>query len=153
MRKAIDLRTDWGARDHAVLMLMLDSGLRLSEVIGLRAADLEVEAGYVKIMGKGAKERIVPFGASTQKSLWRYYSHYRRQVANDAFFLQLDGRPLSKNSLTLVFKRLGQRAGVRRLHTHLCRHTFATQYLINGGDVFSLQQTLGHTTLEMVGAM
>ena len=64
--------------------------------------------------------------------------------------MSLDGRPLSANAIKLLFARLGKKSGVKRLHVHLCRHTFATNYLINGGDVFSLQQILGHSTLEMV---
>lgn len=144
-------RSPWGARDYAIVILMLDSGLRLSELIGLKAAELDIDAGYLKVMGKGGKERIVPFGAATQKALWRYAHHFRPEPARtDHFFLNLDGEPMTEAGLRSLFKRLGQRSGVTRLHPHLCRHTFATRYLMNGGDVFSLQQILGHTTLEMV---
>ena len=147
----VDPRSPWGARDYAITMLMLDSGLRLSEVTGLKSAELDIEAGYLKVMGKGGKERIVPFGATTQKALWRYAHHLRPEpVGTDRFFLNLDGQPMTSGGLRSLFKRLGQRSGVTRLHPHLCRHTFATRYLMNGGDVFSLQQILGHTTLEMV---
>jgi len=148
---AVDPKTPWGARDYAILMLMLDSGLRLSEVIGLKAAHLDIDAGYLKVMGKGSKERIVPFGAATQKALWRYACHFRPEaIGTDRFFVTLDGQSMSEAGFTSMFKRLAQRSGVIRLHPHLCRHTFATRYLMNGGDVFSLQQILGHTTLEMV---
>jgi site-specific recombinase XerD len=68
----------------------------------------------------------------------------------DTFFLSLDGRPLSFQGLKTMLQRLGRRAGVSRLHAHLLRHTFATLYLVNGGDVFSLQRILGHSTLTMV---
>jgi site-specific recombinase XerD len=64
--------------------------------------------------------------------------------------LTLEGKPLSSNAAKLIFERLAQKSGIKRLHIHLCRHTFATNYLINGGDVFSLRQILGHTSLEMV---
>jgi len=131
---------------------MLDAGLRISEVTGLRTADLNLEAGWLKVLGKGSKERIVPFGAAAQRALWRYAHHYRPEpLGPDVyFFLTLDGRPLGTSGLTSTVKRIATRSGVPRLHPHLCRHTFATRYLINGGDVFSLQQILGHTTLEMV---
>ncbi len=66
-------------------------------------------------------------------------------------FLSSRGVPLSDNSVKLMFSRLARRSGVARLHAHLCRHTFATRFLVNGGDVFTLQQILGHTTLAMVG--
>ncbi|MQA00998.1 MAG: tyrosine-type recombinase/integrase [Dehalococcoidia bacterium] len=149
---ACDTKTAWGARAYAIITLMLDAGLRLSEVTGLRTADLNLEAGWLKVMGKGSKERIVPFGAAAQRSLWRYRNHYRPEpLGRDVyFFLTLDGRPLGKSGLTSTVKRVAKRSDVTRLHPHLCRHTFATRYLINGGDVFSLQQILGHTTLEMV---
>ena len=69
---ACDTRSDWGARAHAILTLMLDSGLRLSEVSGLRREELDLDAGWLKVLGKGGKERIVPFGAAAQRTLWRY---------------------------------------------------------------------------------
>jgi integrase/recombinase XerC/integrase/recombinase XerD len=147
----IDVREHWGARDYAIVMLMLDSGLRLSEVTGLQARDVELVDGFLKVMGKGSKERIVPFGAATQKALWRYQQQFRPEAElDDHFFRTLDGRPMRGETLRSIIKRLGERSGVPRLHPHLCRHTFATRYLINGGDVFSLQQILGHSTLEMV---
>ncbi len=150
--KACDPKTAWGMRAHSMLTLMLDSGLRLSEVTGLRTADVNLEAGWLKVMGKGSKERIVPFGTATQRALWRYQHHYRPEPLGEDvyFFLNLDGRPMSSSGVTSLFVRLAKSSGVPRLHPHLCRHTFATRYLINGGDVFSLQQILGHTTLEMV---
>ena len=149
---ACDTKSDWGARAYAILTLMLDSGLRISEVTGLRTAELELDAGWLKVLGKGGKERIVPFGTATQRALWRYQHHYRPEpLGPDVyFFLTLDGRPMGRSALTQAIKRAAMRSGVTRLHPHLCRHTFATRYLINGGDVFSLQQILGHSTLEMV---
>jgi len=150
---AIDQNTAAGARDYAMLMLFLDSGLRCSELTALKLADLNIEGGYLKVMGKGGKERVVPFGASVQKALLRYLLHFRPEPFNLAvqnFFLTLEGRPMTRNLVKMVFQRLARKSGVRRLHPHLCRHTFATNYLLNGGDVFSLQQILGHTTLEMV---
>jgi len=148
---SFDNKTAWGARDAAILTLMLDGGLRLSEVVGLRLEDVDVDAGYLKVMGKGSKERIIPFGAAAQKALWRYRHHYRPETKrSDRFFLTVDGLSMTAAGLVSLIKRVRAASGVSRLHPHLCRHTFATRYLINGGDVFSLQQILGHTTLEMV---
>lgn len=148
---ACNVRTHAGARDHAILSLMLDAGPRLSEVAGLATANVALDAGQVKVFGKGSKERILPIGTATQRSLWRYQHHFRPEpIGPDmVFFLTLDGKPLGQSGVRLIIKRLAKRSGVERLHPHLCRHTFATQYLLNGGDVFSLQQILGHTTLEM----
>lgn len=105
-------------------------------------------------MGKGSKERVVPIGALGQKLLWRYVFHFRPDPINEQnnyLFLTVDGKKFEPNAIKLLLKRWGKKAGVPRLHTHLCRHTFATDSLIyNCGDVFRLQQILGHTTLDMV---
>lgn len=152
MLKACASKTGWGMRGQAIVTLMLDTGMRRAEVAGLRTIDVDIDAGWLKVMGKGGKERIIPFGTATQRALWRYLRHYRPEPLGEDiyFFLNLDGRPMSESGLASFFARLAKNSGVLRLHAHLCRHTFATRYLINGGDVFSLQQILGHTTLEMV---
>ena len=149
----IDPDTPTGCRAMAIVIIMLDTGLRLSEITNLKMADAHIEEGYLKVMGKGSKERIVPLGGLAQKVLLRYVYHFRPEpwnIDNDTVFLTLDGRSMTGNAVKQLLKRLSIRSGVKRLHPHLCRHTFATNYLINGGDVFSLQQILGHTSLEMV---
>jgi integrase/recombinase XerC/integrase/recombinase XerD len=147
----LDSDTASGCRDMAMVVTMLDTGLRLSELTNLEIEDAHLDQGYLKVMGKGAKERIVPIGGFAQRVLQRYVFHFRPEPINgDHLLLTLEGRPMSANAVKLIFTRLAQRSGVKRLHAHLCRHTFATNYLINGGDIFSLQQILGHTTLEMV---
>jgi len=149
----LDADTASGCRDMAMIVVYLDSGLRLSELVGLKLADAHVDQCYLKVMGKGAKERIVPIGSLAQKILQRYIYHFRPEPLysdHDYVFLTLEGRPLSSNAVKLVFSRLGRKSGVKRFHAHLCRHTFATRYLANGGNIFFLQQILGHTSLEMV---
>ncbi|MDO8636961.1 MAG: tyrosine-type recombinase/integrase [Dehalococcoidia bacterium] len=149
----INPNTATGARNYAVMMVFLDTGLRCSELTNLELKDINIEGGYLKVMGKGAKERIVPFGSSVQKVVLRYVLHFRPEPFNltiQNLFLTLDGKPLTQNSIKMIFKRIAIMSGVKRLHPHLCRHTFATNYLIYGGDIFSLQQILGHTSLEMV---
>ncbi|MBL7126556.1 MAG: tyrosine-type recombinase/integrase [Dehalococcoidales bacterium] len=147
----LDSNTASGCRDTAMIVVFLDSGVRLSELANLKFQDAHLEEGYLKVMGKGAKERIVPIGNVAQKILQRYVFHFRPEpLQEDNVFLTLEGYPLSGNAIRLIAARLARKSGVRRLHVHLFRHTFATNYLINGGDVFSLQQILGHTTLEMV---
>jgi site-specific recombinase XerD len=146
--------TALGSRDLGVLATLIGTGIRESELSNLHYTDSHVEDGYLKVMGKGAKERIVPIGSLVQKTLWRYIFHFRPEPASnldDYLFLTLDGRKLTSNAIKLLLYRWGKKAGVPRLHAHLCRHTFATNFLIhNCGDVFRLQQILGHTTLEMV---
>ena len=103
-----------------------------------------------KVMGKAQKERIEPFGGRASKFLHRYSSFCRPEpFLDDQLFLTITGTNLSVNAIKLVFIRLAGKSKVSRLHIHLLRHTFATRYLMNGGDVFSLQRILGHTTLEM----
>ncbi len=132
----------------AIIMTYIDTGIRCSELIGLKMSDVHLQEGYMKVFGKGGRERIVPMGNGVQKAIQRYIFHFRPESLNpdmDAVFLCLDGRPLTNNSVKMLFTRLARKSGVKRLHTHLLRHTFATQYLVNGGDVFSLQQILGRT--------
>jgi len=141
------------ARNQTLFMLLLDTGLRIGELVNLKMDDAHMDEGYLKVVGKGKKERIVPIGNNAQKALQRYLFRFRPKPINPVInnvFLSASSKPLTENSMKLMFSRLAQRSGVHRLHAHLCRHTFATRFLINGGDVFSLQQILGHSTLEMV---
>ena len=141
------------ARNQTLFMLLIDTGLRISELVNLKMDDVHMDEGYLKVMGKGKKERIVPIGNNAQRALQRYLFRFRPKPNNPVtnnVFLSTSSQPLTENSMKLMFTRLAKRSGVCRLHAHLCRHTFATRFLINGGDVFSLQQILGHSTLEMV---
>ena len=107
----------------------------------------------MKVMGKGQKERVLPFGSASQKALLKYLFHFRPEPVHQGvgnFILTLDGYAMTYDALRLIMNRLARLSGVERLHAHLLRHTFAVNYLVNGGDVFSLQQILGHTTLDMV---
>ncbi len=141
------------ARNQALFMILLDTGLRIGELVHLKMEDVHMDEGYLKVLGKGKKERIVPIGNNAQKVLQRYLFRFRPKPINPVInnvFLSQSSNPLTENSMKLTFTRLSKRSGVYRLHAHLCRHTFATRFLINGGDVFSLQQILGHSTLTMV---
>ena len=141
------------AKNQTLFMLLLDTGLRIGELVNLKMDDVHMDEGYLKVVGKGKKERIVPIGNNAQKALQRYLFRFRPKPINPVInnvFLSASSKPLTENSIKLMFTRLAKRSGVCRLHAHLCRHTFATRFLINGGDVFSLQQILGHSTLEMV---
>ena len=143
-----------GSRDVALLIAFLDTGLRLSELSNLPFEDAHIEQGYLKVVGKGNKERVVPLGGLSQRILYRYLFHFRPEPysPNDNYlFLTLEGKHLTPNAVRLILTRWGKKAGVPRLHAHLCRHSFATSFLNEQcGDVFRLQQILGHTSLEMV---
>ncbi len=136
-------------RDRAILLLLLDTGLRVSEAAGIRLGDLRPD-GSVKVLGKGAKERIVPIGSTARTAIVRYLGQRGPGSADAPLFLGRRGA-LDWRGMQQVLKRLKTRAGITgRMSPHSLRHTFARSYLVNGGDVFSLQQILGHTTLDMV---
>jgi integrase/recombinase XerD len=102
-------------------------------------------------MGKGARERIVPVGNAARQALLRYLRHNQRGDLRDPVFRSRGGGPLGWRGVQQVFNRLKARAGIPgRCSPHTLRNTFARSYLVNGGDAFSLQRILGHTTLDMV---
>ena len=150
---SINKKTYFGVRNDAIFVTMLDTGLRASEIASVRLSNLNLTDGFLKVMGKGAKERVVPIGKHVRIVLFSYINKTRPEHVNhdcDYLFLSPSGKPITVNTLKLMFSRLAKTSGVTRLHAHLCRHTFATNYLLNGGDIFSLKEILGHTTFEMV---
>jgi len=149
---APDKRTPRGYRDYVILLLLLDTGIRLGELVRLRVADMHLEDGYVQVYGKGSKERLVPVGNAVRKALWRYLAQYRPEPAHPGVqnvFLAPGGQPLKGESVYRMISRRGQEAEIKgvRCSPHTLRHTFAVSFLRNGGDVFSLQRILGHTSL------
>jgi integrase/recombinase XerC/integrase/recombinase XerD len=145
----------YGARNYAILLLFLDTGLRCGELCGLKMEDVHLEGKhcYVKVLDKGQKERIVYVGRRTHQALLTYCTFVRPQHASNvtvnSFFLSQEGRTMTLGAIQQMMRDVGQAAGVPRLHPHLLRHTSATQYLVNGGDAISLQHRLGHSRLEM----
>lgn len=145
-------KTFCGLRNWVMMLLMLDTGLRLAEVLGLRRDRIDWAASRLTVLGKGDKERVVPFGGAVKKAMWDY-AQWRGDVAGqDIFFLDQFGGGICPRHFQIVLKRYGKKAGIEgvRVSPHTLRHTFATQYILNGGDAFSLQAMLGHSTLEMV---
>ena len=143
-----------GYRDMVIILTLLDTGLRVNELINLKMDDVWLEEGVIKVLGKGNKERLTPIGKQIRKLLWHYISRYRPEPARpnlDYLFLTWDGRPLTKNRVDSIMKYYGKKARLTgiRCSPHTLRHTFAVSYLRNGGDVFSLQRILGHSSLEM----
>jgi len=149
---AINPKCLLGARMHTIFLLLLDTGIRASELCGLTLEDTHIKEGYIKVFGKGQKERMVPFGNTVKKNLLRWVVTWRPALAeedNRYLLVTNDGLPLTYSALNQAIKRLGRRAGIPRLHAHLFRHTFAVKYLMNGGDVMTLKLMLGHTTLTV----
>jgi site-specific recombinase XerD len=152
---AIDTTTPVGHRNYTIILTLLDTGIRCSELTGLKLADVNLESRLLKVWGKGSKERLVPIGAKVQKALWKYLARYRPEPATpryDQVFLTRDGHPLTKDRVEAIVERYGRKAGITgvRLSPHTFRHTMAVTFLRNGGDVFSLQRILGHSQLEVL---
>lgn len=139
-----------GQRSRAIILILLDTGLRASELIGLKISDVDVRGGRIKVMGKGDKERSVPFGPRTGQALWKYLASRGEVRPEDPLFVTTNGRQMGRNELAHRMAMIGQRAGVSNCHPHRFRHTFAIMYLRNGGDPYTLQEILGHSTMEMV---
>lgn len=151
--RAIDASTPTGFRDYTVLLVLLDTAVRCSELTDLRVDNVNLESGWLKVRGKGTRERIVPFASKVQHALWKYLNRYRPEPAMpdcDHLFLTHDGRPLTKDRLEKIMKRHERRAGITgvRCSPHTMRHTAAIRYLRHGGDVFTLQRLMGHSTLD-----
>jgi integrase/recombinase XerD len=133
-------------RDEAVLLFILDTGARASEVCGLRADAIDWSSGIAKLFGKGRKERYVPFSSHTGKAMQRYQIRDREGRAPQ-FFLSEEGQALTKSGLYQLCKRISFQSEVH-VAPHKLRHTFAITYLRAGGNAFALQKLLGHTTLH-----
>lgn len=135
-------------RNKAILSVFLDTGLRISELANLNIDDVNMDNGSLLVRhGKGNKQRIVRIGVKAQRILWKYITIYRRGISN-SLFLNRSGETLDVIGIKMFIKRLGIKANVK-VHPHKLRHTFAITFLRAGGDVFSLQYLLGHSTLSM----
>ena len=152
---AMDRDTYADARGRAIVLTLLDSGVRASELCGLTLDGLDLETGEVRVRrGKDGKDRHVAVGMRTLAALHVYVYRYRPSPAlpalGEPLFLTQEGYPLTRGSLYLCIRRLRARCGIPRLTVHLFRHTFAVSYLKADGDVLTLQRILGHSSLHMV---
>jgi integrase/recombinase XerD len=141
-------------RDRAMLLVMVDTGLRASEVCGLLVGDYDRSTGRLLVRdGKGGKERAVFAGATARAAVWRYLVERRKEGAagpDDPLFTTSSGRALTRSNLLHMVQRLASRAGVGDANLHRFRHTFAVTFLRNGGNIYALQALLGHHDLDMV---
>ena len=139
-------------RDHALVELLYGAGLRVTEAISLERAGVDLENRFVRSVGKGNKERIVPIGRKAADALRRYLSrgrpHLERRTRPE-LFLNAHGGGLTRGGAFLILRRLAEKAGLEptRVHPHLLRHSFATHLLEGGADLRSVQEMLGHADL------
>lgn len=142
-------------RNRLIVALMLDCGLRLHEVVSLTVSSVHLKDKYIIVQqGKGDKQRVVPFGNFTAKLIDRYLKLTSNVLPREALIIKVSAyeiyEPITDTTIKQLFRKLKKRTGIQRLKPHLLRHTFATRYLENGGNIYTLQAILGHTSLEMV---
>ena len=145
-------KSDLALRDLAMLEVLYSSGLRVSELIGLRLADLALDVGYVRCLGKGDKERIVPLGGPAVRAVDCYINGLRGRLCRDQkcdiLFLNVHGRPLTRQGIVFILKKWGKAHNLERtISPHMFRHSFATHLLDHGADLRSVQELLGHADI------
>jgi integrase/recombinase XerD len=151
---APDITTPMGVRDRALVEVLYATGLRVSELVGLRSTDVRTDKGYLQCMGKGGKPRLVPLGDEAARAVRQYLVEGRPKLVRDRdspwlFVNARGGRRLWRSGFWKILKALGQKAGVRsHLSPHVVRHSFATHLLERGADLRAIQAMLGHADLS-----
>jgi integrase/recombinase XerD len=152
---AIDKDTAAGFRDYTLFLLYLDTACRLSEITNAHIDDLNMEGMTLRVVGKGNRERIVPFGVAAKEALSKYIHDHRPQPSRqdqDFIFMTKNGDRLTNNRVLYIMKRYGAKARLTgvRCSPHTIRHTACTLWIRNGGDIFTLQRITGHSSLEVL---
>lgn len=149
LRACDDSFSHCSLRNKCFVLLMLDSGLRRGEISRINIGDVTFNTKSMIIRGKGSKQRLIPMGHQTCDQLLQYRLQFRPKAqSSESFFLDLKGQRCSDNLVKQIFKRLKDTTGIERLHPHLLRHTFATYYLADGGDLETLRLILGHSNIH-----
>ncbi len=149
----IDLSSPEGERNRAMLETLYSCGLRVSELVNLKISDLFFEEGFIRVIGKGNKQRFVPINLSTIKYIYIYTNEIRSKMSvqkgfEDYVFLNRRGKQLTRNMVFIIIKKLVQKAGIdKKVSPHTFRHSFATHLLENGADLRAIQQMLGHESI------
>jgi integrase/recombinase XerD len=153
MLAAIDLSKPEGGRNKAILETMYSCGLRVSEVVNLKISQLYAELGFIRVTGKGDKERLIPIGSSAIQYILIYKDQIRihqpiQKGKEDYLFLNRRGAPLSRVMVFLIIKELALQAGIRKnVSPHTFRHSFATHLVEGGADLRAVQEMLGHESI------
>ena len=148
----VDTSTWFGLRDRAILEVMYGCGLRVSEAVNLKISGLFLDEGFIRIIGKGNKERLIPIGDLAIEALLTYMEARilpADRASEDIVFLNRYGRPLSRISMFKIIRSLAQLAGIRRdISPHIFRHSFATHLIEHGADLRVVQEMLGHEDIS-----
>lgn len=148
------VRTPLSYRNKAMLEIMYATGLRVSELVALKVSDLHLSMGFVRCLGKGAKERIIPLGNVAEQAVEDYLQHGRSAILKNkkderVLFLNQHGRPLTRQGFWKILKKIALEANIQKPITpHILRHSFATHLLENGADLRAVQEMLGHTDIS-----
>jgi site-specific recombinase XerD len=139
-------------RDHAIIRLLADTGVRRAELLGMRVPDVDFDQGVVVVMGKGGRVRAVPFGRKTALALDRYLRARRkhRHAASEWLWVQRRGDRLNESGLATMLRRRGERSGIGKVHPHQLRHTFAHSWLAEGGGETDLMRLAGWRGRDML---
>jgi len=142
-----------GVRDKAMLEVIYATGIRVSELISLDTGDINLEAGFIRCLGKGSRERIIPLGSVAARNVDRYLAEGRpklvRQKGEEALFVNQHGKRLTRQGFWKILKQYARTAGIsKEITPHTMRHSFATHLLENGADLRSVQEMLGHADIS-----
>ncbi|HLV45470.1 MAG TPA: tyrosine recombinase, partial [Flavobacterium sp.] len=154
MVACIDLSKDEGTRNKAIIETLYGCGLRVSELVSLRISDLFFEESFIKVVGKGNKERFVPIADTTMKYINIYMKEIRNQLNiqkgfEDILFLNRRGKQLTRAMIFTITKQLAQKAAInKQVSPHIFRHSFATHLLENGANLYAIQMMLGHESIS-----
>jgi integrase/recombinase XerD len=154
-RQNFKMKRPTAKRDTALIVLLLDTGIRAGEASRLNIKDLNLETGEIYISPYGSsqrktKSRVIPIGKVARRVLWRYLATRSGAETEEPLFPTIAKRRMDTSAIRLVLTDLGRKAGIKNCHPHRLRHTFAVEYLRNEGDIFTLQMIMGHSSLEMV---
>ncbi|RUT72987.1 site-specific tyrosine recombinase XerD [Ancylomarina longa] len=151
--KAVDMNKAEGQRNRAILETLYSCGLRVSELIDLRVSNLHFRMGFIKIHGKGNKERLIPIGKKAKKEIKLYLKSYRVKLnidkdSEDILFLNRRGRKLSRVMIFTIIKNLSKKVGLKKnVSPHTFRHSFASHLVEGGADLRAVQEMLGHESI------
>lgn len=149
----IDLSTDEGHRNRAIIETLYGCGLRVSELVSLRLSDLFFDEGFIRVLGKGNKQRLVPIGSHTQKEINNYLLYQRKKVPqvkefSDIVFLNRRGKQLTRAMIFTIIRQAAANIGLtKQISPHTFRHSFATHLLENGANLRAIQFMLGHESI------
>ncbi|HAM97006.1 MAG TPA: site-specific tyrosine recombinase XerD [Marinilabiliales bacterium] len=151
--KAVELGSETGYRNHAILEVLYGCGLRVSELVNLRLTDVHYEEGFIKVQGKGNKERLIPFGKKAKEAIQIQIRHYRANLKIDKkdeniLFLNRRGKKMTRVMIFTIIKDLAEKIGLaKNISPHTFRHSFATHLMEGGADLRAIQDMLGHESI------